>query len=92
MNNFLLIATAFILVTVYALHQPSTTNPQPIDHIILNKHTLPNIATGDGLVGFGKILQMLPTESTRTRIIRSFQNGKLAEQSNTTGNVPAANI
>lgn len=52
-----------------------TGDPQPIGYINPNKYIQHNLAVGDGLAGFGEVMQMLPTGSARAKVIRSFQDG-----------------
>lgn len=48
---------------------------EPIDYINPDKYIQHNLAVGDGLVGFGAVLQALPENSAKARVKRAFQDG-----------------
>lgn len=48
---------------------------EPIDYINPDKYIQHNLAVGDGLAGFGAVLQALPENSAKARVKRAFQDG-----------------
>jgi len=48
---------------------------EPVSYINPNKYTQHNLAVGDGLAGFGAVLQQLPPQSAKVNTIRVFQDG-----------------
>lgn len=55
-----------------------TGKPEPVGYINPNKYIQHNLAVGNGLEGFGAIMQQLPKGSARARVVRAFQDGKYA--------------
>jgi len=47
----------------------------PVSYINPTKYTQHNLAVGDGLAGFGAVLQALPKNSAKVNVIRSFSDG-----------------
>jgi len=47
----------------------------PVAYINPDKYIQHNLAVGDGLEGFGKVLQALPKDSARVDTLRAFQDG-----------------
>ncbi|MUJ36998.1 hypothetical protein [Aliivibrio fischeri] len=52
-----------------------TGNPEAINYINPNKYVQHNLAVGDGLEGFGSVLQQLPKGSAKANVIRALQDG-----------------
>ncbi|WP_172794730.1 nuclear transport factor 2 family protein [Aliivibrio sifiae] len=52
-----------------------TGNPEAINYINSNKYIQHNLAVGDGLAGFGEVLQQLPKGSAKANVIRALQDG-----------------
>ena len=50
-------------------------NPEPVGYINPDKYIQHNLAVGDGLAGFGAVLQMLPAGSAKANVKRVFQDG-----------------
>lgn len=48
---------------------------EPVGYINPNKYIQHNLAVGDGLAGFGAVLQQLPSKSANVNTIRVFQDG-----------------
>lgn len=46
------------------------------DYVNAAKYTQHNLTVGDGLAGFGAVLQALPEGSARVNVVRSFVDGK----------------
>lgn len=53
-----------------------TGDPAPIAYINPEQYTQHNLAVGDGLAGFGAVMQMLPTGSAKADVKRVFQDGE----------------
>ncbi len=53
-----------------------TGAPKPVGYINPNKYIQHNLAVGDGLAGFGAVLQLLPEGSARVNTVRVFQDGE----------------
>jgi predicted SnoaL-like aldol condensation-catalyzing enzyme len=51
-----------------------TGTPEPISYINPNKYIQHNLAVGDGLEGFGEVMQLLPKGSARAKVKRAFQD------------------
>ncbi len=60
---------------VAVLNSIETGDQQAISYINPKEYTQHNLAVGDGLAGFGAVLQALPEGSTKVNIIRTFQEG-----------------
>lgn len=48
---------------------------EPVSYINPNKYIQHNLAVGDGLAGFGAVLQALPKGSAKANTVRAFQDG-----------------
>lgn len=53
-----------------------TGNPEPVAYINPNKYIQHNLAVGDGLAGFGAVMQMLPVGGAKANTVRAFQDGE----------------
>ncbi len=60
---------------VALLKSIETGDPAPVSSINPNKYVQHNLAVGDGLAGFGAVLQALPKGSARANTVRVFQDG-----------------
>ena len=60
---------------VALLKSIETGNPKPVAYINPNKYIQHNLLVGDGLAGFGKVLQQLPKGSAKANTVRAFQDG-----------------
>ncbi len=54
-----------------------TGDAGPVAYISKDQYTQHNLAVGDGLAGFGALLQQLPEGSARVKTARVFQDGNL---------------
>ena len=52
-----------------------TGDAKPVDYINPAKYTQHNLAVGDGLAGFGAVLQALPKGSAKVNTVRVLQDG-----------------
>ncbi len=52
-----------------------TGDSKPVSHINPKKYIQHNLAVGDGLEGFGAVLQQLPKGSAKVNTVRVFQDG-----------------
>ena len=52
-----------------------TGDSKPVGHINPKKYIQHNLAVGDGLEGFGAVLQQLPKGSAKVNTVRVFQDG-----------------
>ncbi len=52
-----------------------TGDPAAISYINPNQYTQHNLAVGDGLAGFGEVLQALPVGSAKADVKRAYQDG-----------------
>jgi predicted SnoaL-like aldol condensation-catalyzing enzyme len=52
-----------------------TGDPTPVAFINAKKYTQHNLAVGDGLEGFGAVLQALPKGSAKVNTVRVFEDG-----------------
>jgi predicted SnoaL-like aldol condensation-catalyzing enzyme len=52
-----------------------TGDSKPVGYINPDKYIQHNLAVGDGLAGFGAVLQQLPKDSARVNTVRVFQDG-----------------
>ncbi len=52
-----------------------TGDAQPVGYVNPNKYIQHNLAVGDGLAGFGAVLQALPKGSAKVNTVRVFQDG-----------------
>jgi predicted SnoaL-like aldol condensation-catalyzing enzyme len=48
---------------------------EPVAYINPNKYIQHNLAVGDGLAGFGKLMKALPPKSAKVNTVRAFQDG-----------------
>jgi predicted SnoaL-like aldol condensation-catalyzing enzyme len=60
---------------VELLKSIETGDTKPVAYINPNKYIQHNLAVGDGLAGFGAVLQQLPKGSAKVNTIRVFQDG-----------------
>lgn len=52
-----------------------TGESEPLSYINANQYTQHNLAVGDGLKGFGEVIQQLPPHSAKVNTVRVFQDG-----------------
>ena len=52
-----------------------TGDPQPASYINPNKYIQHNLMVGDGLAGFGEVMQQLPEGSAKVKVVRAFEDG-----------------
>jgi predicted SnoaL-like aldol condensation-catalyzing enzyme len=62
---------------VELLKSIETGDDKPITYVNPNKYVQHNLAVGDGLAGFGALLQTLPKGSAKVNTVRVFQDGDL---------------
>ncbi|MCR6479525.1 nuclear transport factor 2 family protein [Variovorax sp. ZS18.2.2] len=60
---------------VELLKSIETGDPSPVAYIDAAKYIQHNLAVGDGLAGFGAVLQQLPKGSARVNTVRVFEDG-----------------
>jgi predicted SnoaL-like aldol condensation-catalyzing enzyme len=60
---------------VALLKSIETGDSAPVAYINANHYTQHNLAVGDGLAGFGAVLQALPPGSARVNTVRAFGDG-----------------
>lgn len=60
---------------VALLKSIETGDPAPVAAINPNQYIQHNLAAGDGLAGFGALMQQLPKGSARANTVRVFQDG-----------------
>lgn len=60
---------------VELLKSIETGDPKPVSYINPNKYIQHNLAVGDGLAGFGAVLQQLPKGSAKVNTVRVYQDG-----------------
>ncbi|HFB99441.1 MAG TPA: hypothetical protein ENJ53_01420 [Phaeodactylibacter sp.] len=60
---------------VELLKSIETGDTKPIAYINPEKYIQHNLAVGDGLAGFGKVLSQLPKGSAKVEVIRAFEDG-----------------
>ncbi|HYN81292.1 MAG TPA: hypothetical protein VES88_07310 [Gemmatimonadaceae bacterium] len=60
---------------VELLKSIETGDSKPVAFINADKYIQHNLAVGDGLAGFGAVLQALPKGSAKVRTVRVFQDG-----------------
>lgn len=60
---------------VQLLKSIETGNAEPVAYINPNKYIQHNLMVGDGLAGFGAVLQQLPKGSAKVNTVRVFQDG-----------------
>ncbi|MFA5240600.1 MAG: nuclear transport factor 2 family protein [Phycisphaerae bacterium] len=61
---------------VALLKSIETGATEPIGYINPSKYIQHNLAVGDGMAGFGALLQALPPKSARVNTVRAFQDGE----------------
>jgi predicted SnoaL-like aldol condensation-catalyzing enzyme len=61
--------------TVALLNSIESGDQTAASYINPHKYTQHNLSVGDGLAGFGALLQKLPKNSARVNVVRSFQDG-----------------
>jgi predicted SnoaL-like aldol condensation-catalyzing enzyme len=59
------------------LKSNETGDPGAVSYVNPNHYTQHNLGVGDGLQGFGNLMQMLPKGSAKVRTLRVFQDGYL---------------
>lgn len=60
---------------VQLLKSIETGDAKPVAYINPNKYKQHNLMVGDGLAGFGAVLQQLPKDSAKVNIVRVIQDG-----------------
>ncbi len=61
--------------TVALLNSIETGDQTAVGYVNPTKYTQHNLAVGDGLAGFGAVLQALPKNSAKVNVVRSFSDG-----------------
>jgi predicted SnoaL-like aldol condensation-catalyzing enzyme len=61
---------------VALLNSIETGDQNAIGYVNPVKYTQHNLAVGDGLAGFGAVLQALPKNSAKVNVVRSFSDGE----------------
>lgn len=51
-----------------------TGNPEPVSYINPDKYIQHNLAVGDGLAGFGQVMQALPKGSAKAKVLRAMED------------------
>ncbi len=60
---------------VALLNSFNTGDKTPISYINPNKYVQHNLAVGDGLAGFGEVMQHAPPQGFKSNVVRAFQDG-----------------
>lgn len=60
---------------VAVLNSIETGDQQAVSYINPTQYTQHNLAVGDGLAGFGAVLQALPKDSAKVDVVRAFSDG-----------------
>lgn len=60
---------------VAVLNSIETGDQQAVSYIHPTQYTQHNLAVGDGLAGFGAVLQALPKDSAKVDVVRAFSDG-----------------
>ena len=60
---------------VALLNSFNTGDQTPISYINPNKYIQHNLSSGDGLAGFGELMQNAPPEGFKAEVIRAFEDG-----------------
>ena len=60
---------------VALLNSFNTGDQTPLAYINPNKYIQHNLAVGDGLAGFGAVMQHAPPEGFKAKVVRAFQDG-----------------
>jgi predicted SnoaL-like aldol condensation-catalyzing enzyme len=63
---------------VALINSIQTGDHAPIAYVNPNKYIQHNLAVGDGLAGFGAVMQTLPAGSAKASVKRAFQDGDFA--------------
>lgn len=53
----------------------NTGDQTPISYINPNKYIQHNLSVGDGLAGFGEVMQHAPPQGFKAKVVRAFQDG-----------------
>ena len=61
---------------VALLNSFNTGDQTPISYINPEKYIQHNLAVGDGLAGFGEVLQHAPPEGFKANVVRAFEDGE----------------
>lgn len=57
------------------LNSIETGDQQAVGYVNPQQYTQHNLAVGDGLAGFGAVLQALPKDSAKVNVVRAFSDG-----------------
>jgi predicted SnoaL-like aldol condensation-catalyzing enzyme len=60
---------------VAVLNSIESGDQQAVSYINAAQYTQHNLAVGDGLAGFGEVLQALPKDSAKVNVVRAFTDG-----------------
>ena len=60
---------------IAVLNSIETGDQQAVSYINATQYTQHNLAVGDGLAGFGAVLQALPKDSAKVNVVRAFSDG-----------------
>lgn len=60
---------------VALLESLESGDPAPVSYINADSYTQHNLGIGDGLAGFGALLQQAPPEGFKANVVRAFQDG-----------------
>jgi predicted SnoaL-like aldol condensation-catalyzing enzyme len=60
---------------IAVLNSIETDDQQAVSYINATQYTQHNLAVGDGLAGFGAVLQALPKDSAKVNVTRAFTDG-----------------
>ncbi len=60
---------------VALLNSIETGDQTAVGYVNAEKYTQHNLSVGDGLAGFGEVLQALPKDSAKVKVVRSFEDG-----------------
>ena len=60
---------------VALLNSFNTGDQTPISYINPNKYIQHNLSVGDGLAGFGEVMQHAPPQGFKAKVVRAFQDG-----------------
>lgn len=60
---------------VAVLNSIESGDQQAVSYINAAQYTQHNVAVGDGLAGFGAVLQALPKDSAKVNVVRAFTDG-----------------
>lgn len=60
---------------VALLNSFNTGDQTPISYINPNKYIQHNLSVGDGLAGFGEIMQHMPPQGFKANVVRAFEDG-----------------